>query len=203
MNKPKKKKNSEAQLLFPHNQKFLDGNAKYAEPINANEIMDAFASRHHLSTFHDAEKRVILGFVGILSISIALCSFHVILTSISDILDSQSPVISGNSVPIMLLFIFLACIVIVFICLRAINYQPKRVNRMYQDWLKESSMINGRIIHISKSNIQGYIQYEMIFEGSDTMIGNYRTKSRRVLSNYHIGDTIYILYADKKLHAPL
>ncbi len=191
----KKKKHSEPQLLFPQNQRFLDGNDKYKYPTNLQEILNIFAKRHNLSTYHNGEMRVVLGFAGLIMGFSALSIGWVVLNNL------QMPTLSIINILnlLLLLVTMLTTVALTYVCAVAINYRPNHMNELYEYWQKHGSMIKSKVISVR----YGTIQYEVKLEDDSKIIGKYPTKSKKVLSSYRAGDSLYVFYADKKLHAPL
>ena len=198
----KKKKYSEPQLLFPENQAFLDG--KLQNPLYSDEIRKVFAYRHHISLIHNEKRRFAWTTVGI---SFLLCAFFsgwLLFISMEDFL--KEPVFSnlnGNDlglIVVILVFLFMA-----YFGITTINYRPKKVDALYHQWLKTGKIVIGEFSHTTyeRMGFSVRIHYKIFSEDGKKIRGSFNPPSINSDLTLVKGTPIYILYADKKLHAPL
>lgn len=206
-----KKKHGEPQFVYPENQSFLNGHTK--KLAHDKVVSQQIAIRHGISPLFDLQPKkfflserlsfvfVIPGFILCISIGgwFSWMVFNLAFTE---------PTLLGKVFAGFFgIFTLLMTLLVIYGTVIFLNHRPQKARQLYKD------LLNGRIVvgEIKKiafrtgaETKKTYILYTfeddvrgITYEG--TVSYSYMNPTDRLAE----GTPIYILYADKKLHAPL
>lgn len=196
-----KQKRAEPVLMHSANQAFMDGHLQH--PVNSQQIKDAFAHRYHLSTVPSLQGRLTVAGCGLfILLPLTLFISWGAYGAWRQLLNNFTTLNLLGSIVVQ--FVALALIVLLYwIGVSVFRYNPDKVNRLYNDWLKRGEIIHGEFGgyeyergKVVRINYRFYMNDGKRYSGSLPAIPTLNSQ----LVN---GTPIYILYADKKLHAPL
>jgi len=204
-----KQKHPEPQFIYPENQLFLDGHTK--KLAHDKVVAEQIAMRHGISPLFDLQPKKFssserLGFVFLIPGFIFLIGMGGWLSWIVFSIAFTEPTLPGKILAgVFGIFTLSVTLVVIYGTVILLNYRPQKAKQLYKDLLN-GQVVVGNITKIrfirgktAKTGIDYIFQDETGVEHKGTISYGYMYPTDRLVE----GTPIYILYADKKLHAPL